>query len=126
MGRLAPRTIFIFAVAFGIAVATPLHASATAQPCAQMTMQDPVAAAMGQTGDTLAGDDNPGGDLTGSGIGALASMDCAQHCSDLGTANLMVDFAHYLADAPLASVIAAFKLVYPDLVPLPPRPGTAS
>jgi hypothetical protein len=126
MGRLPPRAIFIFIIALGIAVAAPLHALAMSQPCAQMSTDGPVTAAMGQSGDTLAGDDDPGSDLSANGMGALISMDCAQHCSDLGAAIFTMTSARHLAEAPPAGVTAAFTLVYPDIVPSPPRPGITS
>ena len=126
MGRLAPRAIFIFVVALGIAVAAPLHAFAMYQPCAQMTMDGPVTASMEQADQTIAGGGDLDSDLTGGGIGALASMDCAQHCSSQGTTQFMLISARHLANAPHTSGVSSFKPVFPELDPSPPRPGTAS
>ncbi len=130
MGRLAPRAIFIFVIALGIAVAAPLHALAMYQPCAQMTaqmtMDGPVTASMGQADQTMAGGGDSGSNLTESGNGALASMDCAQHCSNQGTAEFVLSSARHLANAPHTSGVSSFKPVFPELDPSPPRPGTAS
>jgi hypothetical protein len=52
-------------------------------------------------------------------------MDCAQHCSDLGTANPMLGAVRQLADTPPASDTPALTLVFPEPDPLPPRPVAA-
>ena len=126
MGRLAPRVIVVIAVALSIAVAAPFHALAMQQPCAQMTKDGPAKAAIEQAGETMVGGGDAGSNTTGSGVGALASMDCAQHCSDLGTANPMLGPVRQLADAPPASSVPPLTLVFPELNPLPPRPGAAA
>ena len=129
MVRLAPRAILIIVVALGIAVAAPLHALAMTQPCTQMSTDDLVDTTMGQAGETMAeqvGSGDAGSNMTGTGTGALASMDCAQHCSNLGTVNQMLGAVRHLADTPIANGISSFTLVFPELDPSPPRPGTAS
>jgi hypothetical protein len=96
------------------------------QSCTQMTMNGATITSLGQADQTMAGGGDSDSDLTGSGAGAFASMDCAQHCSNLGTTNLILGPAHHMADAPLAGGTSSFTLVFPDIDPSPPRPGTAS
>ncbi len=136
MGKRVSRVIFVIAIALSIGVAAPFHALAMAQPCAQMAAQmtknAPVMAMMEQAGDMMPGDvkngdvknGDAGGNMANSRAGA--SMDCAQHCSDLGTASLLLSSKRQLTDTPPANGLPALILVFLEPDPSPPRPGTAA
>jgi len=129
MGKPVSRIIFVIAIALSIGVAAPFHALAMAQPCVQMAAQmaknGPIKALMEQAGEAMA-EDVKGGEedskMAKGGVGALASMDCAQHCSDLGTASPVLRSLDQLADTPPASGTPPLIRVFLEPDPLPPKP----
>ena len=129
MGKPVSRVIFVIAIALSIGVAAPFHALSMAQPCAQMTKNGRIKALMEQAGEAMAEDvkgGEEGSKMAKGGVGALASMDCAQHCSDLGTAISVWRSLDQLADTPPASGTLPLMRVFLEPDPLPPRPGATA